>query len=74
MACGMCTPELPKPIPAKVAAIIMFERASRLSPSCTAVRNDCAMRPIAFSHHRSDTGLEPQYVTRSSGFLRSNVV
>src|SRR4051812_32749486 len=71
----MCTPELPKPMPANVAAIIMFDRASMSSaPLCTAVRKDCASSDIAFSHHRSDTGFEPQYVTRSSGFLRSKVV
>src|SRR5918999_2276301 len=71
----MCTPELPKPMPANVAAVIMFDRASTSSaPRCTAARKDCASRPSDFSHHRSDTGLEPQYVTRSSGFFRSKVV
>ena len=58
----MCTPELPKPIPANVAAIIMSDRASTSSaPRCTASRNDrrdAAL--IDFSHHRSDTGFEPQ--------------
>ena len=48
-------------MPANVAAIIMSERASTSSaPRCTAVRNDLASSAIAFSHHRSDTGLEPQ--------------
>jgi hypothetical protein len=57
----MCTPELPKPIPANVAAIIMSERASTSSPPrCTALRNDFAMSAIDFSHQRSDTGFEPQ--------------
>ena len=46
-------------MPANVAAIIMFDRSSS-APSCTAARNDFASRPIAFSHHRSETGLEPQ--------------
>ncbi len=56
----MCTPELPKPIPAKVAAIIMLLRASRLSPSWTAVRNEVAISCSARSHHRSETGFDPQ--------------
>ena len=66
----MCTPALPKPIPAKVAAIIIFVRAS-MPPSCTAVRNDSAISCNDRSAHRSDTGFAPQYVTRSSGCLRS---
>ena len=47
-------------MPAKVAASIMLLRASRLSPSRNAVRKDWASSMSAFSHHRSETGLEPQ--------------
>ena len=48
-------------MPANVAAIIMSERASTSSaPSCTARRNDRASSDIDFSHHRSDTGFDPQ--------------
>src|SRR4051794_684834 len=73
LACGVCTPELPKPMPAKVAAIAMSMRASTSSPPrWTAVRNERASSVIDFSHQRSETGFDPQYVTRSSGFLRSN--
>jgi hypothetical protein len=46
-------------MPANVAAISMLDRCSS-EPSCTDARNDVAMRPIAFSHHRSETGFEPQ--------------
>ena len=56
----MCTPELPNPMPAKVAASIMLLRASRFDPSCTAVRNEAATSARAFSLHRSEIGLDPQ--------------
>ncbi len=56
----MCTPALPKPIPAKVAAIAMSIRAASSSPSRTARRNEVASSDIAFSDHMSATGLEPQ--------------
>jgi hypothetical protein len=67
----MCTPALPNPRPAKVAAMAMSERACRLPPSRTAVVNARASSPRAFSDHMSETGFEPQYGTRSSGRLRS---
>ena len=47
-------------MPANVAASIMLLRASRSSPCLKAVRKDCASSVSAFSHHRSETGLEPQ--------------
>ena len=70
----MCTPALPKPIPAKVAAIAMSIRASTSSPSRTAVRKDCASSDRAFSDHMSATGLAPQYGTRWSALLRAKEV
>ena len=60
LACGMCTPALPNPMPANVAASIMLLRASRFAPSRTAVRNEAAISASAFSLHRSETGLDPQ--------------
>ena len=56
----MCTPALPKPSPAKVAAIAICSRAAVSSPSLTAVRNAPASRLIAFSDHMSAIGLAPQ--------------
>jgi hypothetical protein len=56
----MCTPALPKPIPANVAASAMSVRASRLSPSCTAERKEAPSSRIAFSDHMSAIGLDPQ--------------
>ena len=38
----------------------MSVRASRLSPSCTAVRKDAPSSRIAFSDHMSAIGLDPQ--------------
>ena len=56
----MCTPELPNPMPANVAASIMLLRACTSEPLPNAVRKDWASSVSAFSHHRSETGLEPQ--------------
>src|SRR3954447_2369071 len=70
LACGTCTPALPKPRPAYVAASIIALRAGTSVPSRTAVRNEPATSASARSHHRSDTGLLPQYATRDSGALR----
>ena len=56
----MCTPALPKPMPAKVAAMAMSERAWTSSPCRTARRNDPASRLSAFSDHMSEIGLDPQ--------------
>ena len=47
-------------MPAKVAASIMLLLASRSDPSRNAVRNEAASSVRAFSHHRSETGLDPQ--------------
>jgi hypothetical protein len=47
-------------MPAKVAASIMLLRAPRSAPSRTAVRNEEAISASACSHHRSETGLDPQ--------------
>jgi hypothetical protein len=52
----MCTPALPKPMPADVAAMAMFIRASTSSPSRTAVRKDRASSCSAFSDRMSATG------------------
>ena len=70
----MCTPALPKPIPANVAARAMSARAPSSSPSRTALRNEPASSPIAFSDHMSEMGFAPQYGTRCSGRLCSALV
>ena len=67
----MCTPALPKPSPAKVAASAISWRASASSPWCTARRKAVASRDIAFSDHMSEIGLAPQYGTRCSGCFLS---
>ena len=56
----MCTPALPKPSPAKVAAIAICSRASVSAPSLTARRKAPASSDIAFSDHMSAIGLAPQ--------------
>ncbi len=71
LACGMCTPALPNPMPANVAAMAMSARAWASSPRRTAVRNDVASSRMARSDHMSETGFEPQYGTRCSGRFRS---
>src|SRR3978361_2137331 len=53
----MCTPALPKPSPAKVAAMAICRRACSSEPSRTAVRKLSASRLIAFSAHMSATGV-----------------
>jgi len=48
-------------MPANVAASIMSLRAATsFAPSCTARRNDVASSAMARSHHRSETGFDPQ--------------
>ena len=59
----MCTPALPKPIPAKAStAASPRDPAPGAStrPSITDVRNEVASRLIAFSAHMSPIGLAPQ--------------
>jgi hypothetical protein len=67
----MCTPALPNPMPAKVAAIAMSPRAFASSPCRTARRKEPASRLRDFSAHMSEIGLDPQYGTRLSGVFRS---
>ncbi len=55
----MCTPALPNPMPANVAASIMSVRASRSPPFNTALRNDLASRCSAFSVQVSEIGFAP---------------
>ena len=56
----MCTPALPNPSPAKVAASAICSRTSMSPPSLTAERNDPASSDSAFSDHMSAIGLAPQ--------------
>jgi hypothetical protein len=56
----MCTPALPKPSPAKVAAVATSVRASRSSPWLTARRKDPAMSASARSDQTSEIGFDPQ--------------
>ena len=56
----MCTPALPNPSPANVAAIAISSRAGWSSPSRTARRNAPESSDIAFSDHMSAIGLAPQ--------------
>ena len=56
----MCTPALPKPIPASVAASIISVRASRSEPSATARRRYVPPASIAFRHQMSETGFAPR--------------
>jgi hypothetical protein len=55
----MCTPALPKPTPAIVAASAMLLRASTSEPSATARRRFAPMSSIAFTHRRSASGCAP---------------
>ena len=66
----MCTPALPKPIPAKDAASTMSVRAARSLPVSTARRNERDSSGSAFSMKASETGLFPTYTARCSGRRR----
>ena len=70
----MCTPALPKPSPANVAAIAIASRALTSEPSRTAAGSAHESSCNDLSANMSARGLEPQYGTRSSGRLRANDV